>query len=134
MCDLDNKCLKKFRKELFGILNKCTHQPETRFCIAIEEGEAWILGDMPAIEKHYSNAKKAIFDTYKNDSICGTWEKLADAIYPGGAQALTKFGWQAIGRNKSNWAENIAPHMKINKNKSKSFCYFRDKLLELSNG
>ncbi len=134
VCDLDNKCLKEFRKELFEILDKCNPQPETRFCIAIEEVESWILGDIPAIEKHYSNAKRAILDAYRNDSICDTWEKLADAIYQGGAQSLTKLGWQAIGREKSKWAGNIVPHMQINKNKSQSFCYFRDKLLDLSNG
>ncbi len=129
VCDLDNKCLKEFRKELLTILSECNPQPETRFCIAIEEIEAWILGDIPAIEKHYSNVKKGVLDLYENDSICGTWEKLADAIFPKGAKGLTKLGWQAIGREKSKWAENIVPYMNINKNKSRSFCYFRDKLL-----
>lgn len=133
VCDLDTNCLKRFRKELFKILDTCNPQPETRFCIAIEEGEAWMLGDIPAIKQHYSNAKNAVLSVYENDSICGTWEKLADAIYPGGAQGLTKLGWQAIGREKSKWAENITINMKINKNKSQSFCYFRNKLLELSN-
>ncbi len=40
VCDLDKKCLQAFRQELFDILNSCDPQPETRFCIAIEEGEA----------------------------------------------------------------------------------------------
>ena len=131
VCDLDSNCLKGMRKELFTILDKCRLQPETRFCIAIEEIEAWILGDIYAIEKYYSNARRNVLNSYKNESICGTWERLADAIYPKGALGLTKLGWQAIGREKSKWAENIAPHMKIGENKSQSFCYFRDKLLEL---
>ena len=46
VCDLDNNCLKTFRQELFAVLNACTPKPETRFCIAIEEGEAWLLGDI----------------------------------------------------------------------------------------
>ena len=50
ICDLDDKCLKTFRQELFTILDSCNPKPETRFCIAIEEGEAWLLGDMPAIK------------------------------------------------------------------------------------
>jgi len=45
VCDLDDKCLKAFRKELIGILDACDPKPETRFCMAIEEGEAWLLGD-----------------------------------------------------------------------------------------
>jgi len=133
VCDLDSNCLKNFRKELCAISDKCSFQPETRFCIAIEEIEAWILGDIPAIEKYYSKAKRNVLNSYENDSICGTWEKLADAIYPRGSIGLAKLGWQAIGREKSKWAENIAPHMKIDENNSQSFCYFRDKLLEFSN-
>jgi len=132
VCDLDNKKLEDFLKELNIILTSCDPQPETRFCIAIEEIEAWYLGDITAIKKHYTNAKMAIMNTYINDSICGTWEKLADAIYPGGSQKLTTTGYQEIGREKLLWAENITPHMEININKSPSFCFFRDKLLELT--
>ena len=50
VCDLDDKCLKMFRQELCNILNACNPQPVTRFCIAIEEGEAWLLGDIPAVK------------------------------------------------------------------------------------
>lgn len=49
VCDLDDKCLKAFRQDLFAVLGACNPRPETRFCIAIEEGEAWLLGDIPAI-------------------------------------------------------------------------------------
>src|ERR1035441_7725622 len=41
VCDLDDKDLKDFLQELNGILDACHPRPETRFCIAIEEGEAW---------------------------------------------------------------------------------------------
>lgn len=34
VCDLDNRCLKVFREELFTVLNACNPKPETRFCIA----------------------------------------------------------------------------------------------------
>jgi hypothetical protein len=79
VCDLDDKCLKTFRKELFDILALCTPKPETRFCIAIEEGEAWFLGDSEAVKSAYPRAKNNVLSSYVNDSICGTWEKLADA-------------------------------------------------------
>jgi hypothetical protein len=72
ICDLDAKCLKAFRKELFAILSACVPKPETRFCVAIEEGEAWFLGDIPALKKAYPKAKDAVLSTYVNDSICGT--------------------------------------------------------------
>ena len=132
VCDLDNKCLKAFRQDLFCILNKCSPKPETRFCIAIEEGEAWLLGDLNAVTKAYPKAKMTVLNSYENDSICGTWEKLADAVYAGGSQRLTARGWQAVGAEKLKWAETIAPEMDISNNQSPSFCYFRGKLLELA--
>ncbi len=132
VCDLDEKCLKTFRQELFAILNACNPKPETRFCFAIEEGEAWFLGDLNAVKTAYPQAKDNVLNSYTNDSICGTWEKLADAIYPGGAQELSKKGWQAVGAEKSIWAEKISPCMDITDSLSPSFCYFRDKLQELS--
>lgn len=131
VCDLDDKCLREFKQELFNILNKCNSKPETRFCIAIEEGEAWLLGDIPAIKSAYPRHKNHVLNSYENDSICGTWEKLADAIYNGGAIKLSKKGWQAVGAEKSSWAEKISPMMDVKENKSPSFIYFRDKLIEL---
>ena len=109
VCDLDNNCLKTFRQELFTVLNSCNSKPETRFCIAIEEGEAWLLGDIPAIKKAYPKAKDNILNSYQNDSICGTWELLADAIFTGGSNALGKRPWYVIGREKSAWAEENCP-------------------------
>lgn len=131
VCDLDHNCLKTFRQELFGALNACNPKPETRFCIAIEEGEAWLLGDIPAIKAAYPKAKVNILNSYQNDSICGTWELLADAIFAGGSNRLRKRPWYVIGREKSAWAQKIAPEMDINQNASPSFCYFRDKIREL---
>lgn len=132
VCDLDDKCLMQFRQELLDVLNACSPMPETRFCIAVEEGEAWFLGDIPAIKLAYPHAKAAVLNKYVNDSICGTWELLADAVYRGGSGALLKQGWQVAGAEKSAWAESIPPYMDIDNNKSPSFCYFRERLRELA--
>jgi hypothetical protein len=131
ICDLDNKCLSTFRRELLELVDKCNPKPKTQFCIAIEEGEAWCLGDLSAVKKAYPKAKDKVLNSYVNDSICGTWEKLADAVFPGGAQSLSQLGWQTIGKEKSNWAKNIPPYMDVDNNLSPSFCYFRDKLRDL---
>ena len=131
VCDLDDKCLKTFRQELFTVLNACHPKPETRFCIAIEEGEAWLLGDIPAIKAAYPKAKDNVLSRYKNDAICGTWELLADAVSQGGANGLKKKGWVAVGEEKSIWAERIAPHMNVAINASPSFRYFQKKIREL---
>jgi len=131
VCDLDDKNCKDFLAELNGILNSCNPRPETRFCIAIEEGEAWFLGDIPAIKRAYPKARNEILKKYVNDSICGTWELLADAIFPGGKEKLSARGWSIVGAQKSEWAEKISPCMDVEKNKSPSFNHFRNKLLEL---
>jgi len=132
VCDLDDKCLHDFRGELLAVLDSCNPKPETHFCLAIEEGEAWLLGDRPAVKRAYPTARDAVLDSYVNDSICGTWEKLADAIHTGGSAALIAAGWQVTGAAKSAWAERIVPEMDVEKNASPSFVYFRDKVLSLA--
>lgn len=131
ICDLDNKSLRQFREELRGILASCKPRPDARFCLAIEEGEAWLLGDLSAILKAYPNAKRQVLESYKNDSICGTWEILADAVYPGGGKALSARGFQAVGLEKTRWAENIAPRMNPVQNASPSFGLFFAELRSL---
>jgi hypothetical protein len=131
VCDLDDRNLKVFESELNAVLEACNPKPEAHFCLAIEEGEAWLLGDLPAVRKSYFNAKVDILESYVNDSICGTWEKLADAVYPGGARALARRGWQTVGAEKFKWAEEIPPRMDVDSNASPSFCRFRDAIRSL---
>ena len=132
VCDLDRRCFHEFRRELLDLLNACNPKPETLFCMAIEEGEAWLLGDRNAILAAYPSAKTRVLDEYVQDSICGTWELLADAIYPGGSAVLVAAGRQTAGAAKSEWASRISPHMNMGKNASPSFEYFRDKLRDLA--
>jgi hypothetical protein len=128
VCDLDDKCLKEFRDELLHLLDECNPRPSAHFCMMVEEGEAWFLGDKQAIRSAYPHAKEVVLNRYANDDICGTWEKLADAIVKGGSKKLLSLGWRSIGEEKSNWAEKITPHMDIETNQSPSFQYFRRKL------
>ncbi len=130
--DLDNRVFEDYICELKEVLEKCSKKPKTEFCLAIEEGEAWFLGDLNAIRKAYPNVKVRIISNYQNDSICGTWEKLADAIYPEGSLKLKDNGWQFVGKIKSEWAKKISVHMNVDNNKSPSFCYFRDTVRNLS--
>jgi hypothetical protein len=130
VCDLDAKDSAEFSAELSAVWAACYTRPSTRFCIAIEEGEAWLLGDVPAIKSAYPNAKDAVLSTYIQDSICGTWEVLADAVHPGGRAALSTF--QESGRAKFDWASNITPHMEIDRNVSPSFQNFIKNVRELA--
>jgi hypothetical protein len=76
----------------------------------------------------YPKAKKEVLARYRQDSICGTWELLADAIYPGGHAAIQAAGWPLPGNFKHELADNIGPLMNIEDNASPSFCKFRDGL------
>jgi len=114
------------------LLNNCNPKPDARFCLAIEEFEAWYLGDLAAVRKAYPKAKDAILNGYKNDSICGTWELLADAVCKKGSKALIKEGWQAIGKQKVIWAKEISPYMEVDSNLSPSFNNMRLQLQSIT--
>jgi hypothetical protein len=124
--DLDDRDCIQFKKELLGVLAHCEPKPSALFRIAIEEVEAWYLGDHSALKKAYPRVREHILNGYAQDSICGTWEKLADAIYTGGSSKLRMLGYPAVGAIKCEWAEKISPHMGLTSNASKSFQVFRD--------
>ena len=124
--DLDDRDCLSFKRELINVLHACIPPPNVKFRIAIEEVEAWLLGDRRAVKTAYPGAKNAVLNRYVQDSICGTWEVLADAVYRGGSGRLRKAGYPQAGRAKSEWAMRIADHMDVDRNRSKSFQVFRD--------
>lgn len=129
VCDLDKRCLKQFRQALLALLADCHPAPDTHFCIAVEEGEAWLLGDPDAIKRAYPTAKDTGFWQMGNE-----WEALARVIDPKKADTLKKKGYPAVGEAKHLWAEAIAPHMNVEKNQDASFIYFRDTLRKIAAG
>lgn len=132
VCDLDRECRHDFRKELTNLLQQCHPRPDTYFCIAQEEIEAWFLGDKRAVIATYAKAKTNVLESYVCDSICNTWEVLADAVHPGGASDLGKRQYYEIGATKCAWAREIPRHMDVEQNASPSFRYFRDKLRQVA--
>jgi hypothetical protein len=122
--DLDNRDCIQLKRELVSILEQCRPKPNALFRIAIEEIEAWFLGDLGALKKAYPHAANSVLNTYVQDSICGTWEKLADAVYIGGSVKLKALGYPLIGEVKSKWAGKISPLIDIDHNRSKSFQVF----------
>ena len=130
--DLDNKNCLVFKQEMLDILNDCNPPPTTLLRIAIEEGDAWLLGDRNAVKTAYPRAKEQILNAYEQDSICGTWETLADAVYLGGSKKLKQLGWPHTGQAKCEWANKIAPHLDVENNQSRSFQVFRDGIRSLA--
>jgi hypothetical protein len=130
--DCDKRDCKAFKQELNQLLTVCNPRPETFFRIAIEEMEAWLLGDRNAVRAAYPKFNSREYETYKQDSVVGTWEKLADIITTHGAKAFKRMAYFAIGKHKSEWAKNIGVHMDVQNNASPSFKCFREKLEEIA--
>jgi hypothetical protein len=130
--DVDKRNCRQFLEELQAVVAGCDPAPTTLFRLAIEEIEAWYLGDREALLVAYPRAKKDILDRYAQDSACDTWELLADAVYPGGAVAIQKSGWPLPGQLKHEWAEKIGPKMTLHRNVSPSFNKLIDGLTRLS--
>jgi len=129
--DADERNCKAFLKELNAVATTINPKPNTLFRLAIEETEAWYFGDRDALKRAYPKAKADVLNRYVQDSVCNTWELLADAVYPGGSGAIKKAGWPLPGQIKHEWAERIGPLMSIKKNVSPSFVKLRDGLLRL---
>lgn len=119
--DLDDRDCEEFKKELMDAAVRCAPTLRTLIRIAIEEIEAWILGDQEALLRAFPKADRHVLREYRQDSICGTWERLADALRSTDAGSL-----------KKGWAARIGPHMAVDKNLSPSFRVFRNGIRSLA--
>ena len=95
--------------------------------LAVEELEAWFLGDIEALVTAYPRVPKTLGCKrgYKNpDGITGgTWEALE--------RVLMKAGYYPTGLSKIEAARNISKHMDPERNMSKSFKVFKEGLQAL---
>ena len=124
--DNDTRDTQLFEKELEAQAQRAMISIDHVFCIAVEEMEAWLLGDEKALLEAYPFARESKYKEYVQDSICGTWELLADIVFKGGLKRLKKEcpTYREIGRYKAEWAEQIGTHIDLSNNKSPSFRYF----------
>ncbi len=122
LIDSDDKEIESFRAELLSLLDWCEAEFNVHFSFAIEELEAWYLGDRAALISFNPNIKTQPLDGYVQDSICGTWEVLAKADDPK-LMNNSKRSPELLNKKKE-WAKKIPPHMDINSNQSPSFNEF----------
>lgn len=129
--DNDKRELEEFKNTLEEIAAYNMILSDYAFCLAVKEVEAWLLGDREAILAAYPNAKILYLRQYVQDSICDTWEVLADIVYPQGFLGLKKKAggsYSEIGKAKCEWADRIGGKMNLYTNNSPSFCRFIDEL------
>ena len=131
LVDTDDRNCVEFLGDLLNIAQNSAPDLKVLFRLAIEETEAWYFGDQAAILNSYPKARKDILNSYVQDSVCGTWEKLADAVSQGGSSAIKKTGWPAPGQIKHEWSVKIGERMSLTENTSPSFNKFRSGLLRL---
>ncbi len=130
--DNDERDTENFRKQLNCIARDNMILTDHVFCIAVKEMEAWLLGDINAIEEAYPNVKKAPIKKYEQDGLCDTWQVLADMVYPGGLKKLEKVtgkSYNEIGKMKKEWADKIGRNIRFERNSSPSFQYFIRQLM-----
>jgi hypothetical protein len=124
LVDLDEDDCSDLKQRLLDALRQCDPSPVVLFRIAIEETEAFYLGDRTAIQRAFPNARLSRMKSYAQDSICGTWETFQRVI-------------DSPVEDKVAWAEQMAVHLGIQwkgrgANRSPSFRQLCQGLLRLT--
>lgn len=98
LMDLDQDDCSELKGRLLRTLETCDPRPVALFRIAIEETEAFYLGDPEAIRRAFPKARLSRLKSYQQDSICGTWELFQEVI-------------QERLEDKVGWAEKMGEHL-----------------------
>lgn len=114
-----------------GLITKSRAAPGTRFHvlnrIAVEELEAWFLGDVHAIAQAFARVPVTLGQRsrFRNPDAVqgGTWEALE--------RAFQQYGHFPGGLQKTEAAARISVFMDPDRNRSRSFQVFRDGLRTL---
>lgn len=113
LVDADDDPCRELKQRMLAALAQCDPRPIVLFRLAIEETEAFYLGDTTAIRRAFPQAKVQRMKSYVQDSVCGTWELFQRVI-------------DDPVEDKVEWAERMAPYLGTdwrgrNANRSPSF-------------
>jgi hypothetical protein len=100
LVDLDHDACLDLKNRMVDLLSYCSPPPTVLFRIAIEETEAFYLGDKTAIRNVFPKCKMSKMDNYVQDSICDTWELFRDVI-------------GETGEDKVEWAKLMGQRLSI---------------------
>ncbi len=126
--DADKKDPAELQSRINRLVEKQAPSLDHVVAVAVEELEAWLLGDFTAIKKAYPQADEKIYKRYRQDSISGTWEQLAEIILGKASRSLIRAGYPAVGTYKCDWAEKISPNLQVGRNRSPSLRRFLTEL------
>jgi hypothetical protein len=121
-CVLLKQALEKVARDVGFVTKSCAStEADAEVCnrIAVEELEAWILGDETAVRAAYPRvpAFAARAQLRNPDAVAGgTWEALE--------RLLQRSGYYAAGLAKVECASRVAAHLTVESNRSTSFNAF----------
>lgn len=99
LVDLDNDNCQLLLSNLEQLMKQIRPAPTCLFRLAIEETEAWYLGDWSAIKRAFPRSRQTPeYRRYEADSICGSWELFQQLI-------------EDPLERKPYWAEQIGPQL-----------------------
>lgn len=107
LLDADDDEPTSLQADLENVISRVAPRLRAAVRLAVEETEAFYLGDLRALEAAYPRANMELAREYEQDSICGTWEWFGRVIHDDGG-------------NKRSWAERLGPLVTTRPRESRS--------------
>ncbi|WLT30643.1 DUF4276 family protein [Geothrix sp. PMB-07] len=107
LVDADDENCEILKQNLVEISNSQAPSLNVVFRIAVEESEAFYLGDLRALKLAFPQADMQKAQAYRPDSVCGTAELFCEIVGDG-------------TMDKVSWAEKMGPRMTILPEQSRS--------------
>jgi hypothetical protein len=117
LLDADDDRVDALAGRIKAVVDHCAPRLRVGISVAVEETEAFYLGDLRALQRAYPAADLEAARAYAPDSICGTWELFGRVVGDGGG-------------NKVAWAEAMGPHVTTQPAQSRSPS-FRDMIQKI---
>lgn len=107
LIDADEDDVEVLASDIMDVAGRCAPRLRVNVSVAVEEMEAFYLGDQRALRRAYPQADMNAARAYIPDSICGTWELFGQIVGDGGG-------------NKVAWAEAMGPRVTTQQAQSRS--------------